>query len=506
MIFDGEKEARAVEAAFDYVIVGSGAAGATVARVLAEAGASIAIVEEGPAVSTGEFVDALFPSVRRMFREMSMLSARGRAMIPIIQGTCLGGSTVINSGIIWRIPDDVWAPWQSQFGLGTALPLAQLHEHWDLIERELSVQPTAREVWGENNRLMDLARARLGVSGFPTQRNVRDCRGSARCLTGCPFGAKQSMLVSYLPYAEQRGAALYTSARVDRILIKTARATGVRGYFHQPTLKTNLAPFVLHARKAVIVAASAIQTPLLLRRSGVRSPHLGRHFQAHPGCSLMAIFDEPVYSWHGATQGYEIDEHRQDGHFKVESIALPLETLLATMPGVGQAWATNMAAAPHVAIWAVQLRAQAEGTVRRYGPLGTDVRYDLTAGDMDNLRRGLRFTAELFFAAGAREVLTGVHGMSERLCRPEEAQAFDRAPADPSAYSMILSHLFGTARMSVRPQDGVVGPDFRIHGTQNLYVVDSSLFPTNLGVNPQLPIMGVAMHAARQMVEGNRAN
>ena len=115
-----------------------------------------------------------------MFREMSMLSARGRAMIPIIQGTCLGGSTVINSGIIWRIPDDVWAPWQSEFGLGTALPLEQLHEHWDLIERELSVQPTAREVWGENNRLMDLARVRLGVSGFPTQRNVRDAEIAAK--------------------------------------------------------------------------------------------------------------------------------------------------------------------------------------------------------------------------------------------------------------------------------------------------------------------------------------
>ena len=46
MIFDGEKEARAVEEAYDYVIVGSGAAGATVARVLAEAGTSLAVVED----------------------------------------------------------------------------------------------------------------------------------------------------------------------------------------------------------------------------------------------------------------------------------------------------------------------------------------------------------------------------------------------------------------------------------------------------------------------------
>ncbi|MCA1554541.1 MAG: GMC family oxidoreductase N-terminal domain-containing protein, partial [Chloroflexi bacterium] len=210
MHFDGERERRRVDEAFDYVIVGSGAAGATVARVLADTGASIAIVEEGPAVDTSEFTDKVYPSMRHLYREMSMQTARGRALIPILQGRCLGGSTVINSGIIWRIPDDVWEPWRSTFGLGDALPLDALHQNWDVIERELSVQPTPRAVWGENNRLMDVARKMLNLSGGAIHRNVHDCRGSARCQLGCPFGAKQSMLVSYLPYAQRKGAALFT--------------------------------------------------------------------------------------------------------------------------------------------------------------------------------------------------------------------------------------------------------------------------------------------------------
>ncbi|MCA1554327.1 MAG: GMC family oxidoreductase, partial [Chloroflexi bacterium] len=146
------------------------------------------------------------------------------------------------------------------------------------------------------------------------------------------------------------------------------------------------------------------------------------------------------------------------------------------------------------------LRAYAQGSVRE-SVFGIDVRYDLTPRDMDNLRRALRQTAELFFAAGAREVITGVHGMPERLRHVSEAKQFEHAPADPAAYNFILSHLFGTARMSVREQDGVVGTDFRVHGTQNVYVVDSSIFPTNLGVNPQHPIMGIAMHAAKQIAE-----
>src|SRR5205807_2669319 len=109
--------------------------------------------------------------------------------------SCLGGSTVVNSAIVWRIPDDVYAPWRDEFGLGDALPLAALHRNWDVIEEEISVAPTPPAVWGGINRLMDEAKERLRVGALATRRNVRDCHGSSRCLTGCPFAAKQSMLV-----------------------------------------------------------------------------------------------------------------------------------------------------------------------------------------------------------------------------------------------------------------------------------------------------------------------
>ncbi len=498
MIFDGEKERRALDETFDYVVVGSGAAGATAARVLADTGASIAVVEEGPALAPAEFGDRVFPAFRRMFRDMGFQIARGRATIPVIQGSCLGGTTVVNSAIVWRLPDDVWEPWKTEYGLGEALPLDALHENWDQIERELSARPVAPEIWGENNRLLNVASQRLGVSAAPLRRYEAGCRGSARCSLGCPHGAKQSMLVSYLPYASERGAMLLTSARVDKVLFHSDRAVGVAGHFHVPQFKRNLARFTLRARKGVLIAASAIQTPGLLAQSGVRSPHLGEHFQGHPGAGLAGVFDDKVTVWSGATQGYESDQHRVDGRFKVETLAMPPELMLARLPGVGRGWVQNMARSAHLAIWAVQLRAHAQGSVRR-GLFGTDIRFDLTPRDMTNLRQGLRFTAELLFAAGAREILPGIHGLPERLTSPDQIRLLENGPDDPACYSFALTHLFGTARMSVRPSDGVVGTDFAVHGTRGLYVIDSSIFPTNLGVNPQHTIMGIAMHAAQQI-------
>jgi choline dehydrogenase-like flavoprotein len=498
MIFDGERERRAVDETFDYVIVGSGAAGATAARVLADTGARIAVVEEGPALSTTEFRDQIFPSFRRMFRAMGTQVALGRAAMPVIQGSCLGGSTIINSAIAWRIPEDVWRPWQTEFGLGAALPLEALHEHWDQIERELSARPTAPEIWGENNRLLRVAGQRLGVDTAPLRRFEAGCRGSARCMTGCPYGAKQSMLVSYLPYASEHGATLFTSARVDRVTWAGGRVAGVQGHFHRPQFKKNIAPFTLRARQGVLIAASAIQTPGLLARSGVRSAHLGQHFQGHPGVGLVGVFDAPVNMWAGATQGYESAQHRVDGHFKIETLALPPETLLASLPGVGGEWLQAAAELGHMALWAVALRAYAQGSVRE-GPFGTTIRYDLNPQDMRNLRRGLRLTAELLFAAGAREVIPAIHGLPARLTGPDQARLLEDGPADPACYTFALTHLFGTARMSPQPAGGVVGTDFAVHGRPGLYVVDSSIFPTNLGVNPQLAIMGIAMHAAKQI-------
>jgi choline dehydrogenase-like flavoprotein len=497
---DGQAEQKPFSETYDYVIVGSGASGATAARVLAESGASVAILEEGPAVWTNQFSNLTANTFQRLLREQGAQVALGRSMMTILQGRCLGGSTVINAGICWRIPDDVWEPWNSVFGLGEALPLDQLHTHWDQIESELSVESTPPELWGNNNRLMDEARGKLGLAGAPIRRNADGCQGSGRCFNGCPHGAKQSMLVSYLPYAAERGANLITSARVDRVLTKNRRAVGVRGYFHDPYTHRNLAPFTVFVRKAVLVGASAIQTPLLLARSGVRSPHLGKHLQGHPGIPMVGIFDAPVNMWFGATQGYDIFEHRTDGKFKIETISLPPELLFAQMYGVGQEWVQQMAQAENAAVWAVHLRAETQGLVTQ-GLLGPAVYFELTQADIAHLRVAMGLLAELFFVAGARYVLPGIFGVPAQLDSPDQKRLIEEGPCDPASYNFTISHMFGTARMSVRPADGVVGPDFAVHGLENLYVIDSSVFPTNLGVNPQIAIMGIAMHAARQIGE-----
>jgi len=475
------------EEAFDYVVIGSGAAGASAARVLADSGSSIAIVEEGPAVSTDEFSDRSYPTLARLYRQMGAQITRGRAPMLVIQGRCLGGSTVVNSAIMRRLPEEVWAEWRDVHRLGDSLTFPEVEEASTAIEGELQAAPTPEQIWGGNNRLLSRAGVLGGVAGSPTYRNAPGCRGSARCNLGCPHGAKQSMQLSYLPYATARGARVFADERALRVVTRGGRALGVATR-HRSLL----------ARRAVLVAASAVETPRLLWRSGVRSRHLGRHFQGHPGMAVVGLFDEEVRLGHGATQGFELDGLRSEGRVKIETLAVPPETFFGGLPGVGRDWLALMAEFARAAVWALPLRSLAEGEVgvgRRERSIG----FALDRRDLPNLRRGLRRAADLMFTAGAREVVCPVHGLPQRL-QPGQSSLIEQASSDPAAYPLAMSHLFGTARMSRRPEDGVVAPDFRVHGTENLYVIDSSVFPTNLGVNPQLAIMALARIAAARIL------
>jgi len=494
---------RPVNDEADYVIVGTGAAGATVARVLTEAGADVVMVEEGAPFPPKERTPALYRTMKAAWREMGTTTTVGRAMIPILQGRCVGGTTVINGAICWRLPEDVHDQWSADRGIAERIPYDALMRHAAQIEDELGISGTPTEAWGGNERIMDRACRKLGIEGASIARNVREPCTAARCLQGCPDGRKLSMDLCYIPRAIERGARVYATCRVESIHTQGGRAVGVGGTFKRAAWDAPRHSLTVRARKGVVLAASAVQTPELLLRNRLAnsSRQVGRHFQCHPGAGVVGLYDEDVNMWHGATQGYESIEWRPQG-FKIETLSLPPELAAVRIPGVGRALMERMSTMRRMALMGVQIRARAHGRIRTRGKRGTTIFFDLGERDVQVLKRGLKTICELHFAAGAKELLVGVHGLPERVTSPDELGRFDGAPLTPRAFSLIATHLFGTCRMGTDPRTSVVRPDFRTHDVDGLYIVDSSVFPTNLGVNPQHSIMSMAWHAAEGMAGG----
>jgi choline dehydrogenase-like flavoprotein len=479
--------------AADYLVIGSGAGGATAALVLAEAGREVIVVEEGPEVRDEDRGRGPTESLMRLFRDRGTQVAMGRSVIPILQGRCVGGTTVVNGAIVWRMPEDAYERSFGAVGAREALPLADLDARMDRIERELSVGPTPEHRLGGSGKLMREGSTKLGWRGHAIRRNVLECQGSGRCLEACPTKRKQSLEVTYLPRAAKRGARILADHEVRTIETSAGRAVGVVGR------RSDGSAFRIAARKGVVLAASAIQSPCILRRSGIGPrEHVGAHFRAHPATAVAGVYRDPVHLWVGGTQSYEIDEFRHEG-FKMEVASLPVELAGVRMPGLGADFQRSMRDYPNMAVWGVQIRAEAEGRVTP-AHSRSDIQYTPTAADMAIFRRGVRQIAEMHFAAGAVRVYPGVHGGPDFLTSPDELSKLDELSLDPRDWSMISAHLFSTCRMGADERAGVVGFDGAVHGVRGVWVLDASAIPTNLGVNPQHSIMAMAMLLAERIV------
>ena len=154
------------------------------------------------------------------------------------------------------------------------------------------------------------------------------------------------------------------------------------------------ARFTVRARRGVLVAASATQTPVLLARSGLKSRALGTLFRAHPGTGVFGVYDDPVDQNVGATQGWASMAFRDDPGLKLETLAIPPEMVAGRLPGGGRELVRRFREYRNIAMWVAAVRAESVGTVKP-GLFGEPVvRYMLDEADMRKLREGLAKVAK----------------------------------------------------------------------------------------------------------------
>lgn len=477
----------------DVVIVGSGPAGSAAAAELASLGLQVVVVESGRWWDVDEFRPGTFGAMSDTYREMGASMVIGGAPIPYVQGRMVGGSSPINGAICWRLPQDVHDRWiGADPALADALPWEVLERVTDQIDERLNVLPTDDAVAGAKNLLMARGADALELEHRPIRRNVGGCRGLGRCLQGCPEGNKLSVDRTLLADAEACGAVVVSSAEVQSILMSRGRAVGVLG-------RTDGGGAVrVMASRAVVIAASAIQTPALLLANGITQGPVGRHFQAHPGVSMTGRFPEAVRMWEGASQGHEVTGLRHEG-LKFEVLGMGVDLLAARVGGIGSDMARHIDDLAHHADWGAAVNAEAHGRVQLVRGRAI-LRFKPTPNDVRRFRRGLRVMGEMMLAAGADYVDPGVHGFDRSVSDPRRLNELEEnGPSSAAAFTSAITHMFGTARMGSDPATSVVGPDFQHHNVAGLYVADSSVFPTNLGVNPQIPIMAMATLCARRV-------
>ncbi len=499
MIIDGATVNRDCNLRTQVCVVGSGAGGAVVATELAEAGIEVCLLEEGAYWRGTDFTGNPRAMIDLLYRNRGLTGTVGRLTIPIPLGKCVGGTTTINSGSCFRAPDYVLESWHRQHGVADVLE-PQMRPYFERVESELNVRPVPDKTYGNNSQLLQRGAAALGFAGARIRRNEKGCMGTGVCVFGCPQDAKQAMHVSYVPKAVSAGATLYTRCRVDRILSSGGTAFGVLAAFVDANDRDTGRQLRVLADR-IVVCAGALLTPALLERSGVTdaSGWRGRNLHIHPATRVSALFDQEVRGWEEVPQAYNIHAFTREGIF-IQGQFVPPSMEAAVLPGIGAAHKSLMSQYPHLASCGALISDVSAGRVRARRSGWPLVTYRMLPEDVSKLARAISLTAQIFFAAGAKAVFSGI-APRPVLRSAAEARALLSERFKPTDFEMMAFHPQGTCRMGEDPTRAVTDSYGVHHGMRNLVVADASLFPSSSKVNPQLTIMALATRAAARLAD-----
>lgn len=510
MIVQGHELTRPLERHAHTVVVGSGAGGAVVARILAEAGVEVVVLEEGGYFRAPDFTQREDEMMAALFR------ARGFQMtddglINVLQGSCFGGSTVINMSDCVPTPPEVYAHWRRLLGL--ALDERELAASEARVMAALRVNPIQDAQVNRNNATLLEGAERLGLRSGVFRHNRVGCIGSGYCLLGCAYDAKQGAHLTYLPAAVAAGADVYTDARVERIERRAGDGFVVLGSVIERGVRVARLPLRVEAQR-VVLAAGAVHSPAILHASGFDRglPQLGRNLSLQPQMPVVADFpdERPIEPWRGIPQSTyceEFDDNTAEhglGGFRLEAVWGGVAQLAASLPGLGDEHKRAMARARYTAMALLLVPDQPSGEItwkyRRERGFVPRIRYRIAEEWKKRLRRGLRNAAEIYFAAGARQVRFA-NELFPPLSGPDDLRRLEDFPIRSGATRFISAHVQGTCRMSRDARQGVVDERQRLHTLPNVYVVDASVMPTTASTHTMIPIMTFADRAAHRMLE-----
>ena len=497
----------------DVAIIGSGAGAGITAELLTKAGLNVIIVEEGPLKSSSDFNQKEAEAYPALYQESAARKTEDKA-INILQGRCVGGSTTVNWTSSFRTPAPTLQYWQQQFSLAD-YKVDALAPFFDQAERRLNIGQWLTPP-NENNDLLRRGAAKLGIPAAAIARNVKGCWNLGSCGMGCPTNAKQSMLVTTIPAALDKGAILLVETRAQQFELANGSVRSLRCI----AVKPNGAPSDSHQGATTIVAkhfvlsAGAINSAGVLLRSQAPDPHarLGVRTFLHPVVMSAAVMDQTVAGWAGAPQtvytDHFMDTQPIDGPigFKLEAPPLHPVIFATTVPGYGQMQADLLAKFPRTHVLLALLRdgfhEQASGgRVKLRGDGSAVLDYPLTDFVMDGARRAMLAMAELQFAAGAQAVLP-VHEMARPYATWLDAKrAIDALAMKPLLTKVVSAHVMGGCGLAGSDKLGVVRPDGVHWQISNLSIHDGSIFPTSIGANPQLSIYGIVNRLAQALAK-----
>ena len=465
----------------EIAVIGSGPGGSVTAKLFAEAGLSVLLIEEGCALSIRSAPHYSREEILQKYRNAGVTVTLGPTKIAYVEGCVVGGGSEINRGIYHRTPCDLLQRWQDEFGVVDLAPEAMV-SHFQACETVAKVQYLGAAAPPFSTRLFDGAR-KLGWRAIEAARLYE--------YDGTPAGGcKQSMSETFIPRFLHAGGNLLSDTRVDRL-----RRSGGRWLISATNGARSGSPRRVEIlANRVVVACGAVQTPALLRRSGLKH-NIGNSLSFHPMVKLVAEFANDVNLPGDNDPVHQITEFEPDISMGCSVSSRPLLTMALTnhagqIPRIEQDWR-------RMGLYYVQTSGGKFDVRNIPGFRDPLVRIREDGGHMRRLAKGIKLLAEALFHAGAVAVYPALPGSSvlrspaDLSTLPEELEHVDG--------SVTSVHVFSSCPMGEKNAICATDSFGKVRDAEALYIADASLLCTPTGVNPQGTVMAVshrnAVHA-----------
>lgn len=498
MIVTGKDITSDTRLSAEVCVIGTGAGGSVIAKELAEAGRDVVMLEQGGYYTKADFTQREDEMMPLLYEDMGQRMTVDQT-IGIMQGRNVGGSTVHNLCYCFRTPEPILEKWRRDSGV-REMSYADLVPSFERVERMLKVKPIEPFQVNTLNDKIRQGCEQLGYHGFLANHNRENCTLSGFCLLGCPFDAKQSMLITYVPAALAAGARLYANCPVRRLVHEAGRVRRVEAQvvdaLNRPRHRLTV------DAQVVVLCAGAINSPTLLQVSGINANRrVGQDLHLHPSVLLSGIYDEDIYGYRGIPQSYYVDEFidletdPDSGYILMPVYGFPIMTA-TQLPGFGSAHFDLMRNFHRMVGILVLMHDQSSGQVVADSAGRPQISYTLNAKERALMAEGMKHCAEILFAGGARRVMAP-YTNPVLLEEGDDPAIFEQLGVRQGDIPIASTHPQSTCQMGEDPKRAVVNSYCRSHELANLFVCDMGVFPTSLGAPPQISTAAIADRTAQ---------
>ena len=448
---------------YDVIVVGSGPGGAVTAFYLAKSGFRVALVEEGKKVT--KLPAFSIDEVRLKYRNAGLTMAWGRPNIPYIEAKTLGGGSEINSGLYQPCTEEVLMEWTRTHQVED---LASLMEDYRALEQEFfSIQNHVQQ--GGGKHLGELAKKNSWNYTEVPQLEIAKENGA--------IFRKKSMSETYIAWAMQHGCEIICETKVESLHRKIRG-----GWFVHCTTKQGQTE-VMNASN-LFVCAGAIHSAALLMRSGI-SHNIGKTLAMHPTVKLVVQFLNEIKDNQIYPANVQVKQFAPELTYGCSISDKPY--LAATMTLHPEKMHLLQDSYDKLAVYYASIRGYSTGRVRVLPRFSEPfVTYCLADEQRTQLLQGIERLSQAFRSFGVRELFKPFH------------------KKNPHKLKMVNYHLFGTVPFGEDRKITAVNSYGKVHGYNDLFVSDASLFCSAPGVNPQATIMALARRNAMGFIDMHR--